>query len=147
MKISKSLLVLLLITALTGCASLRGNKGGPSTAQKKKMEAIQKLANNIPLYPKFKYIPDKSFFFESNGVKAGVMVFEGKGRVGDLVKFYQREMPLQGWSMVSSYQYGKEALLDFSAPDKTCQISIEEQPFKTVLVIRTGTRAPEGYAK
>ncbi len=147
MKKSKGFLILLLTVTLAGCASLSGKKGGIQTVKGKQQEAIHKLANNIPLYPKFKYIPDKSFFFESNGVRAGVMVFEGKGRVGDLVNFYKREMPSYGWTMVSSYQYGKEALLDFSAPDKTCQISVQEKPFKTVLVIRTGTREPEGYTK
>lgn len=147
MKASKVFLILLLTVTLAGCASLSGKKGGTQTAKKKRQEVIHKLANNIPLYPKFKYVPDKSFFFESNGVKAGVMVFEGKGRVGDLVNFYKKEMPGYGWTLVSSYQYGKEALIDFSAPDKTCQISIEEKPFKTVLTIRTGTRETEEYAK
>ncbi len=146
MKTRKGFLVMLLTIALAGCASLKGNTGKTATTTKKK-QAVQKLANNIPLYDKFKYIQDKSFFFESNGVKAGVMVFEGKAHVGDIVRFYQSEMPRYGWTMVSSYQYGKNALLDFSAPDKTCQISVEEGPFKTVLIIRTGTRVPEGYTK
>ncbi len=146
MKGRKGFLVLFLAIAVTGCASLKGNTEKTTTTQKK-AEVVQRLANNIPLYDKFKYVQDKSFFFQSNGVKAGVMFFEGKGHVGDLVRFYQTEMPKYGWTMVSSYQYGKNALLDFTAPDKTCQISIEEEPFKTILIIRTGTRVPEEYTK
>lgn len=141
------ILIPLLTLALVGCAALKSNQKGPSATTPKKAEVVQKLANNIPLYDKFKYQQDKSFFFESNGVKAGVMVFEGKAHVSDIVKFYQSEMPSYGWTMVSSYQYGKSALLDFSAPDKTCQISVEEEPFKTILIIRTGTRVPEELTK
>ncbi len=140
-------LMAVLVMALTmGCASLSKNKETPKEV-KKKVDVVQRLANNIPLYPKFKYQPDKSFFFESNGVKAGVMVFQGKSKVGDMVNFYKQEMPGYGWTLVSAYQYSNQALLDFTAPDKTCQISVEEKPFNTILTIRTGTKEPETYTK
>jgi hypothetical protein len=140
MKSGKLLAGLCLIAFMLGCITTTGGQkiSGEKAAAKKR--ALQNLANNIPLYPNFKYRPDDSFFFESGGVKAGVMVFEGKAQVGEVVNFYKREMPSHGWSMVSSYQYGKEALLDFSAPEKTCQISVQAKPFNSLLVIRTGTR-------
>jgi len=135
----------LMVVLIVGCASLSSNNG--TSEVKKKVNVVQRLANNIPLYPKFKYMPDKSFFFESNGVKAGVMVFQGKAKVGNVVNFYKEKMPNYGWTLVSVYQYGNQALLDFTAPEKTCQISVEENPFTTILTIRTGTKAPEAYTK
>jgi len=147
MRSLKVLMAAVLMVALTmGCASLSKNKETTKEV-KKKANVVQRLANNIPLYPKFKYLPDKSFFFESNGVKAGVMVFQGKAKVGDMVNFYKQEMPSYGWTLVSVYQYGNQALLDFTAPEKTCQISVEEKPFNTILTIRTGTKEPEAYTK
>ena len=146
MRGAKVLTAVLVVTLTMGCASLSRNKKVPKEVNKK-VNVVQRLANNIPLYPKFKYQPDKSFFFESNGVKAGVMVFQGRAKVGDMVNFYKQEMPGYGWTLVSAYQYGNQALLDFTTPDKTCQISVEEKPFNTLLTIRTGTKEPEAYTK
>ncbi len=145
MKSFKFIAVAMAVVLMAGCATLSRKKAAKTP--KKEANAVQRLANNIPLYPKFTYQPDKSFFFESNGVKAGVLVFEGKAKVGDMVNFYKQQMPTYGWTLVSSYQYGDEALLDFNAPNKTCQISIDKKPFSTILTIRTGTKAPEAYTK
>ena len=147
MRSSKLLLALCLIAFMLGCVTTTGNKKATAEKPTANKKTLKSLANNIPLYPNFKYDQDKSFFFESRGVKAGVMVFEGKSPTGKIANFYKQEMPNYGWSMVSSYQYGKEALLDFSAPDKTCQISVQEKPFNSVLVIRTGTRTVEPAPK
>jgi len=133
--------IIVCLALTVGCAGLSNKKStSPTVSAKEKRSIIQRLANDIPLYPKFEYQPDKSFFYESNGVKAGVMVFEGKAKVGELVKFYKNEMPAYGWNLESAYEYGKNALLDFETPEKNCQISIHEETFKTILIIRTGTK-------
>ena len=93
------------------------------------------------LIPKeLNYKPDESFVYETPQVKTGSMVFK-KWRVdsGSLVDFFLYHMQKNNWKLVNSFK-GKESILNFSKPKKTCTIKIVDKWYGTTLVeIRVGT--------
>jgi hypothetical protein len=69
----------------------------------------------------------------------GWMVFS-KWRldVESLIEFFSYHMEKDNWKMVNSFK-GKESILNFSKPDKTCTIKITETWYgKAEVEIRVG---------
>ncbi|NWF93063.1 MAG: hypothetical protein HXY46_09100 [Syntrophaceae bacterium] len=86
-----------------------------------------------------KYQQKESFIYETPRFKTGVMVFsKWRVDVGSLVDFFTYHMEKDNWKMVNSYR-GKESVLNFSKPDRTCTIKISERWYGTTEVeIRVG---------
>ena len=85
------------------------------------------------------YKPKKSFVYETPGFKAGILVFS-KWRLDadSLMDFFNYRMEKDNWKMMNSFK-GKESVLNFSKPDKTCTIKIIEKWYGTTVVeIRVG---------
>ena len=85
------------------------------------------------------YQPNISFIYETAGFKAGILVFS-KWRldVDSLMDFFNYQMGKDNWKAVNSFK-GKESILNFSKPDKTCTIKIVEKWYGTTVVeIRVG---------
>jgi hypothetical protein len=85
------------------------------------------------------YRQNKSFVYETPGFKAGILVFS-KWRldVDSLMDFFNYQMGKDNWKAVNSFK-GKESILNFSKPDKTCTIKIVEKWYGTTVVeIRVG---------
>ena len=85
------------------------------------------------------YQPNKSAIFETPKFKMGWMVFT-KWRLdpNSLIEFFTYHMERDNWKLVNTFR-GKESLLNFSKPDKTCTIKITENWLsKTKVEIRVG---------
>jgi len=83
--------------------------------------------------------PKNSFVYETPRFKTGILYFS-KWRldVDSVVDFFTSHMERDNWKMVNSYR-GKESVLNFSKPDKTCSIKISENWVGTTYVeIRVG---------
>jgi hypothetical protein len=92
------------------------------------------------LVPKeLKFKPNKSFIYETPRSKTGVMVFTKWWLdAGSLVDFFNYHMEKDNWKLVNSFR-GKESVLNFSKPDKSCAIKISEKWSGTTEVeIRVG---------
>ncbi len=93
------------------------------------------------LIPKeLNYKPDESFVYETPQVKTGSMVFK-KWQVdsGSVVDFFSYHMQKDNWKLVNSFK-GKESILNFLKPDKTCTIKIVDKWYGTTVVeVRIGT--------
>ena len=58
--------------------------------------------------------------------------------VESLIEFFSYNMEKDNWKMVNSFK-GKESILNFSKPDKTCTIKITETWYEKIEVeIRVG---------
>ncbi len=109
-------------------------------------QKIVELINGIPIYPGFSYQESKSFVYESNEVKAGVLVFTGKATMSQLVEFYKSKMPSYGWKLVSFFQHNQDSFLNYDAPDRTCQLTLHVGDFSSQITIRTGTKVVHNHA-
>ncbi len=132
----RPLLALLLVTfvALTwmGCGSTLKEK---SAEPGREMGVGKYVYFDDVLVPKELSVDEgASFVYETPQFKAGTMVLT-KWRLDptSLVDFFTYYMEKDNWKVVNSFQ-GKEALLNFSKPDKTCTIRIWEKWYGTTVV-------------
>lgn len=86
-----------------------------------------------------KYKQNKSFIYETPRFKTGVMIFSKWWLDAEsLMDFFAYHMEKDNWKLVNSFK-GKESILNFSKPDKTCTIRITEKWYGTTEVeIRVG---------
>lgn len=85
------------------------------------------------------YKPNRSFIYETPRFKAGVLFFT-KWRLDpeSLINFFTYSMEKDNWKLINSYK-GKESILNFSKPDKSCMIKIREKWWgNTEVEIRVG---------
>ncbi len=105
-----------------------------------KQEINREVFGDIPVYPGFKLVYNKSFTYQSGSIKVGRLVFTGTASIVDVVNFYRKSLKELGWDLVSSYTYEKSAFMDFLSPDRSLQISLEKEFSGLKLVIQVGPR-------
>lgn len=136
----KILLTLPFITlvAVSSCATL--NTSGQTEVKVQTIKPEMLLGDSVPVYPGFRFVPQKSFIYESGDIKVGRLVFTGDAKVKDIVSYYKDVLPQQGWEPVAITIYGNQASLTYVTPDKTLQIQVSKGFSETVLVIQIGPR-------
>jgi len=101
----------------------------------------------VPVYYDFDDIsvpPDlaldkkRSYIYETNITKNGILVFKGRIDVNSLVSFFKTNMPRDNWVFISSYKY-KDYILNFRKGGKNCLITLYDKLFNTVVEIRVGS--------
>jgi len=147
---TKSLIALLLVILLSvgwmGCSTTVKDRqqgqpagGAPGEATSEGEGMGKYYFDDVRVPSELNYKSDKSFTYETPGFKAGILVFS-KWRldVDSLIDFFNYQMEKDNWKRVNSFK-GKESILNFSKPDKTCTIKIVERWYGTTVVeIRVG---------
>lgn len=131
-------LVFMFATIFYGCSSTVREKRDPGS---KGEERIGKYYHfeDVRVPRELNYNQKKSMVYEATGFKAGVLYFS-KWRldVESLIDFFNYHMERDNWKLVNSFK-GKESILNFSKPNKTCTIKITEKWHGTTEVeIRVG---------
>jgi len=137
------LLVFLLGLAGMACSStVKERQGEPGKGEGKEAGGYRAKYYHFEdvLVPgELNYQHKKSSIYETPKFKMGWMVFS-KWRldVASLIEFFSYHMEKDNWKMVNSFK-GKESILNFSKPDKTCTIKITETWYgKAEVEIRVG---------
>jgi hypothetical protein len=95
--------------------------------------------DDIRVPSELNYEPNKSFVYETSRFKARILNFS-KWRVDvvSLIDFFIYNMEKENWKLINSFK-GKESILNFSKPDKTCAVKITENWYgMTKVEIRVG---------
>jgi len=136
---------LIILVGLLGmaCSSTKAEKQAePGKAEEtgsKPYGAKYYSFEDILIPEELNYQPKESVVYETPRFKMGWMVFT-KWRLDQdsLIEFFTYHMEKDNWKVVSSFK-GKESLLNFSKPDKTCTMKITESWLgKTRVEIRVG---------
>ena len=133
------LLVILVGWVWMGCSSkVKERRGEPVTSEWRGSGKYYHF-DDVLVPGELKYKQDKSFIYETPRFKTGVMIFSKWWLdVGSLIDFFTYHMEKDNWKLVNSFR-GKESILNFSKPDKTCTIRITEKWYGTTEVeIRVG---------
>jgi len=140
------LLVILLGVAWMGCSTTvkerqQGQPAAGATGETKaEGEGVGKYyLDDVSVPSELNYNPGKSFIYETPRFKAGILHFS-KWRldVSSLIDYFTYNMEKNNWKLVNSFR-GNESFLNFSKPDKTCTIRIQEKWTGTTTVeIRVG---------
>ena len=122
-----------------GCSALRGEKQAEEGVTTTKYGAKYYHFDDVLIPGELKYKPKKSTIYETPKFKMGRMVFS-KWRVDveSLIDFFTHHMERDNWKLLNTYR-GKESILNFSKPDKTCTIKITETWYgKAEVEVRLG---------
>ncbi len=133
------LLVILIGWVWMGCSSkVKERRGEPVTSEWRGSGKYYHF-DDVLIPGELKYKQNKSFIYETPRFKTGVMIFSKWWLdVGSLMNFFAYHMEKDNWKLVNSFK-GKESILNFSKPDKTCTIRITEKWYGTTEVeIRVG---------
>ena len=136
------LLFILFLSALafwTGCSSnVKERKPEPVVGEQKGVGKYYHF-DDVLVPDGLNYDQKKSFIFETPQFKTGVMLFTKHwGDLESLINFFAFHMGRDNWKLVNSFR-GKESVLNFSKPDRTCTIRITERWTGTAVVeIRVG---------
>jgi len=96
--------------------------------------------SDIPAPAGFKFLPEESYTFESAGVRVGVLKYQGKVDVEQVVNFYKDQMPLYNWNLLNVVEYG-ERLLNFEREQETCIISLSPKGRNISITISLGPKS------
>jgi hypothetical protein len=126
------------VVALTGCASLSKNKdlSSPSALEP---QAMLKFGD-IPVPTGFKFLPKDSYSFESSGVRVGVLKYQGKANVDQVVNFYKEQMLMYNWSLLNVVEYG-ERMMNFDRDNETCIINIQPKGNNISMTVSVGPKS------
>ena len=110
----------LMLTLVVGCAR---------TPEAKKSEMTPTPAatyrfEDVPMPRSLAIEGEESFIYESEAIKTGILVYAGKAKVRDLVRFFKENMGPHGWRLVSNFERD-DALLTFSKPGWGCVITMK----------------------
>jgi hypothetical protein len=72
----------------------------------------------------FQLIESESLIFESENVYRAYLIYKGEGFIQDLVNFFDREMPKNGWTKFSAL-VGRDALLSYKKDNQLIVIKIQ----------------------
>ena len=135
----KRLLLIPAILMLSACAPATQQKVETTPIQEQKIKA-DLLEENIPIYPGFRLVPEKSFIYESGNIKVGRLMFKGDATVKDVVSYYKATLPENGWEPLTITVYGKSADMTFTKPEEVLQIQVKRGFSETYLIIQVGPK-------
>jgi hypothetical protein len=136
MKLSK-LLFLLLAIVIMGCSTFQDTKdANPALLEP---QTLLKFTD-LPVPVGLKNLPQQSYSFESQGVRVGVLKFQGKSDPDRVVSFYKEQMAMYNWSLLNVVEYGSR-LMNFERENETCIITIESKGSTVLLTISLGPKS------
>ena len=134
-----------IITALTclvsflllfGCAGL-GKKDTIAPAVLEP-QAMVKFAD-VPVPSGFKFLPKSSYSFEAQGVRVGMLRYQGKAGPEQIVAFYKEQMSMYNWILLNIIEYG-ERQLNFERDTETCVITLSPKGGSVIVSIALGPK-------
>jgi len=133
------LMILFLSAFWTGCSSNVKERKPESVVGEQKGVGKYYHFDDVLVPDELNYDQKQSFIYETPRFKTGIMVFTKHWvDVESLIDFFTFHMEKDNWKLVNSFR-GKESVLNFSKPDRTCTIRITERWTGTAVVeIRVG---------
>lgn len=133
---------LFLITAifvLIGCAAVPTKDAPLSNPAMLEPSTMLKFAD-IPFPTGFKLLSQGSYVFESAGVRVGLLKYQGKANVEQVVNFYKEQMLMYNWNLLNTVEYG-ERLMNFDREQESCIIGILAKGNNIIITISVGPKS------
>ncbi len=136
MKVFKTLRTLaalmLAVLLLASCQSM-------DTGDAKKAEPVGRLPDvrefDDVLVPRDMVVSrDASFVHRGTAMPTGLLRLAGAVEAKSLMRYFQANMPKDGWRLVSEFR-GPQTLMAFQKAERMCLIAIEESTFRTYMDI------------
>jgi hypothetical protein len=92
---------------------------------------------DVPVPKELKYVNEKSFVYETPGLKVGVLFLTGNVELQSLENYFKINMARYGWKFVNSFKF-RDISLNFAKEDKTCNIKMAKDGFSADVEIWVG---------
>lgn len=141
MKIKICVLVFLCscILVLWGCAGISGKGKELQTSTLLEPQAMLKF-NDVPVPVGFRLLSGDSYSFESAGMRVGLLKYQGKAKIEQVVNFYKEQMPMYNWSLLNVVEYG-ERLMNFARENETCIVNLSPKGNTIIATISLGPKS------
>lgn len=126
-----------LSAAILGCASISGKDQAGTSLQ---AQSILKFSD-LPAPSGFKMLAKDSYSFETSGMRVGLLRYQGKATLDQLVNFYKEQMPMYSWTLLNTTEYG-DCIMNFERETESCIVSIVPKGDKAVISISFGPKSP-----
>ncbi|MDO8662667.1 MAG: hypothetical protein Q7K98_05555 [Candidatus Omnitrophota bacterium] len=122
-----------LLTGMIGCASLSDKEDSLQT------QSLLKFSD-LPIPTGFKMLAKNSYSFESSGMRVGLLRYQGKASLDQVVNFYKEQMSMYNWTLLNITQYG-DCIMNFEREQESCIISISPKGSTSVISIAMGPKS------
>ncbi len=129
------------IIALYGCATISGRGKAATNPALLEPQAILKFSD-VPVPVGFKLIPQDSYSFEASDVRVGLLKYQGKGNIEQVVSFFKEQMVMYNWDLLNVVEYGQR-LLNFDRESETCIISLLPKGNNIDITVAIGPKAEQ----
>ena len=127
-----------LFLTIYGCASI-SQRAEPLTTTSLEVATLLKF-DDIPIPSGFSFIPDKSFVFQNETFRVGLLRYTGQATGEQLIYFYKEQMPLYQWELANIVEYGQRTL-SFDRRDEVCTVVIDSKGLKSNISISLAPKA------
>jgi len=105
-------LILIILLGACGCGDLSSSR----TVREKESEPQQIAAtsyrfDDIPIPPDMTLNRKDSFVYETGRIKTGLVVYETKGEMAQLTRFFKQKMPQYQWRLMSNFELNNAMLI------------------------------------
>lgn len=133
------LLLSFLILLFSGCESLMKKSKPPKNDFLE--PSIMTRFNDIPIPSGFKVLTKESYSFESSGVRVGVLKYQGKANIEQVMNFYKEQMAMYNWHLLNVIEY-HERTMNFDRDNEICTVSLVPQLTTIAITVRLGPKSP-----
>ena len=130
------------ILFLSGCATFTKGRSQSAISPKANQLEVSTLLkfDDLPVPDGFKFIANESFAFQTQGVRVGLLKYEGRANPDAVVKFYKDQMPLYNWKVVNLIEYGRR-VLNFEKNGQTAVVTIDAKGNRVSLTLAVSPRS------
>jgi hypothetical protein len=140
-----SCVFLLGILVISGCAtdSYQTNYGDNySEARQLGKSSIQRF-EDLPIPAGFSMYRKESFIFQNDKTRMGTMSYTGNADFAAIVEFYKKQMPLNGWNLLTIVEFDK-VVMNFEKAAEACIITVEKRGMRKAMLAITLSPVSKG---
>lgn len=124
--------VLLLAAPFAGCVT--GQAGKKAEAKPEEPAPVYLDFGDVQVPPDLSLDRKQSFVYQSGGLSAGVLVLSGGLGMDEALKFFEKNMARDNWTLVSLFKSERSIML-FSKENRWCIINVTRHPLSTLVEI------------
>lgn len=128
-----------LVFIILGCETTPTKEASTKNETILEPSAILKFAD-VPVPTRFKMLGQESFCFENSGVRVGVLKYQGKANIDQVVNFYKEQMVMYNWLLLNTIEYGQR-LLNFERDNETCIITLIPKGTSVIINVSLGPKS------
>ena len=137
----RGVVVFIIVTmfVFSGCQTVNktGTTDDPSKARFEALNQTFYGFPDVPVPKELKFDKAKSFIYETQTLRVGVVVLSGNVDLDSLENYFKINMVKNGWRFVNSFKF-KGVALNFVKDDKTCNIKMSRDVFSSGVEIWVG---------